>query len=227
MTDFITKHEAIIIFLAVIILWSIGYFYVSRLDITKDKKYELSIRNLAALSVFLVIYNIYVSIKSNNNIERNRLTYNTIQNIQRNWLDPQQDLLAHFPEGYLLYASMTQDADFKIPEHLQYNDLKREQLEVYTSLRIFQAMEDFLSSGKYDETGNYVWTNNFLMWMQSPILQHYWTKLSFNYANDTRVFVERVIVKSNELNAIRKTKGSLSAEDYDKISRDFKVNFRD
>ncbi|MEW5674754.1 hypothetical protein ABGT15_00385 [Flavobacterium enshiense] len=221
------ENEAIIIFVIIFIIYFVGYELIRRLDVSKDKKYELSFRLLASLSFFLVIYNIHVSIRSNNVIEENRMSYNTIENIQRNWLDPQKELLGNYPEGYFLYSSMVQDAEFAVEKPQEYDVFKRKQLEVYYSLRVFQAIEDFLTTGKYDETGMNVWVNNFLMWMQSPILRQYWRKLSFNYSKDTREFIEGIIKKSNGLIALRKEKGKLEASDYDKISAQFVVNLRE
>jgi hypothetical protein len=65
------------------------------------------------------------------------------------------------------------------------------------------------------------------MWMQSPILQHQWSLLNFNYAHDTRALVNRIIEKSNGLIELRKQKGQLVTEDYDAISRNFKVQTRE
>jgi hypothetical protein len=87
-------------------------------------------------------------------------------------------------------------------------------------------MEDFLSTAAYDITGIYVWVNNYLMWLQSPILQANWIVLGFNFSKDTRAFVNRLIEKANDLIALRKQKGSLSIADYDAISDNFEVKYR-
>jgi len=226
MNDTFSGIEVLVISIAFILIYIIGYELIRRLEVSVDKKYELSLRLMASLSFFLVIYNIYVSVRSNSRIEDNRVAYNTVENIQRNWLDPQRELLQNYPEGYFLYSSMTPDADFGTAKPQKYDLAKRTQLEVYYSLRVFQSMEDFLTTGRYDETGQYVWINNFLMWMQSPILRYYWLKLSFNYAKDTRKFVAKIIEKSDELIALRKKKGKLTNEDYDAVSSKFKVNLR-
>jgi hypothetical protein len=226
MIDTFSGVEVLIISVIFILIYFIGYELIRRLDVSVDKKYELSLRLMASLSFFLIIYNIYVSVRSNNKIEANRISYNTIENIQRNWLDPQKELLQNYPEGYFLYSSMVQDADFGNGIPQEYDPIKRKQLEVYYSLRVFQSMEDFLTTGKYDATGKNVWINNFLMWMQSPILRSYWTKLSFNFSPDTREFVERIIKKSDTLITLRKKKGKLESGDYDAVSNVFVVPLR-
>ena len=195
----------LIIFSTVIIA---GIYIVNKFEIAGIKKFQLLLSYLGGLSVLLVTYNIYITIRSSNRVEKNRFSYNTLENIQRNYLGPQKELVDHYPEGYFLYASMNQDTDMSKSEPKKYDLGKREQIEVYGSLRVFQAMEDFLSTAAYDITGIYVWINNFLMWMQSPILRHYWDLLAFNYADDTRELVARVIQKSDELIALRKTKGT-------------------
>ncbi len=211
---------------AVAVVWAIGHFFVQRLDVKTGKKFELTIANLAALSVFLVTYNIYVSVVSNDRIEKNRIAYNTLENIERNWLQPQKELLENYPEGYFLYASMTPDADFGSQAPEIFDSVKRRQLEVYGSIRVFQVMEDFLTFGAWDITGSYVWLNNFLMWMQSPILRLHWKELSFNFSDDSRRFIERIIAQSEELVRRRESSGPLTTQDYDAISKKFEVNLR-
>ena len=125
-----------------------------------------------------------------------------------------------------MYKSITPDANFGEDEPTEYDPLKRIQIEVTTSIRIFQAMEDFLTMGSHDLTGSNVWINNFLMWLQSSILQENWKSLSFNFSLDTRDMVNRLIKESNKLNDLRAKKGNLSNEDYDTISENFKVVFR-
>lgn len=221
-----SQAEVLIISFVLILVYVVGYELIRRLDAPIEKKYELSLRLMASLSFFLVIYNIYVSIRSNERIEENKAAYNTIENIQRNWLNPQSELLQNYPEGYFLYSSMVPDADFGVAMPQKYDAIKRKQLEVYYSLRVFQSMEDFLTTGRYDQTGKEVWVNNFLMWMQSPILRYYWTRLSFNYSPDTREFVSKIIKKSDVLIALRKKNGKLTAGDYDAVSSQFQVNLR-
>ena len=220
------ESEILLVAIFLIILWVIGHLFTKKMDVTGIQKFDLTIRKIAALSVFLVTYNIYLSIRSNERIEKNRISYNTLQNIQRNWLDPQAELLKAYPEGYFLYKSMTPDAEFLTVAPAKFDDAKKEQVEVYASMRIFQAMEDFLTTGSYDITGKNVWINNFLMWMQSPILRKNWRKLRFNYSDDTRLLVERIILKGNELIILRQKKGRLTTEDYDTVSNAFDVKFR-
>ena len=70
------------------------------------------------------------------------------------------------------------------------------------------------------------WINNFLMWLQSPILKKNWRLLSFNYSSDTREMVNRLLLESDKLVELRKQNGKLSNEDYDEISKDFDIEFR-
>ncbi len=228
MLDKVLQYETVIITITITLFWLVGHRFVRKLDVSKDKKFELTIRNIATVSVFLVIYNIFLSVRSNNRIEKNRLSASTLDNIQRNWLSPQKELVQSFPEGFFLYASMIPDVDFGRPDSMpkQYDVAKRKQLETYYSLRIFQAMEDFLTIGSYDITGKYVWINNFLMWMQSPILRQNWNQLSFNYSVDTRGLVSRLITQSDTLIRLRKIKGKLNPADYDALSKPFYVKFR-
>ena len=66
---------------------------------------------------------------------------------------------------------MTQDVDHGNQESKNYDPIKRKQIEIAYSIHIFQAMEDFLTIGAHDLNDTYVYINNFLMWMQPPILQ--------------------------------------------------------
>ena len=58
----------------------------------------------------------------------------------------------------------------------------------YLCILIFQSFEDFLTSNKMDETGNYVWISNYIQWVSSPILEQQWSVLKSNFANTTISF---------------------------------------
>lgn len=204
----------------------VGIVIIYKFEVDEVDRFRLVISYLGGVSVLLVTYNLYVTFKFNEAIERNRTAYNTIENIQNNFLGPQKELVEYYPEGYFLYASMNPDLDLKDKEPAIYDPVKRKQVELYSSLRIFQSMEDFLSTAAFDLTGTAVWVNNFLMWLQSPMLQSYWTVLGFNFSADTRIFVQRLIEKANELVALRKQKGTLSMSDYDVASHNFEVKHR-
>lgn len=207
---------------------TVGFYIIHRFNTTGVKKFELTITYLGGISVLLITYSIYLGIKTDQKIEKNRTAYNTIENIDRNFLRPQRDLLKFYPEGFFLYASMNPDTDLSqlAPHNTLVDPVKRKQVEIFYSIRVFQSIEDFLSTAAYDITGNYVWINNFLMWMQSPILQENWKILGFNLSDDTRNLIGRIIEKSNSLIALRKEKGKLSFEDYDTISKNFIIHYR-
>jgi hypothetical protein len=87
-------------------------------------------------------------------------------------------------------------------------------------------MEDFLTIGSHDITGRVVLTNNFLMWLQLPILKKNWRALSLYYSLDTREMVERLITQSDKLVLKRQSQGKLINPDYDEVSKVFEVTFR-
>ncbi|WAC01435.1 hypothetical protein N7U66_15550 [Lacinutrix neustonica] len=64
------------------------------------------------------------------------------------------------------------------------------------------------------------------MWLQSPILKENWKALSFNYSKDTGEMVDRLILESDKFTQKRIKKGTLTNQDYDDISANFKVIFR-
>jgi hypothetical protein len=213
-----------IIICALIIV--VGMVIIYKFNIDPVDRFRLVISYLGGVSVLLVIYNLFITFQFDKAIEKNRIVYNTVSNIQNNFLKPQKELVDYYPEGYFLYASMNPDIDLKTDEPKNFDPIKRKEIETYASLRIFQSMEDFLSTAAYDITGIYVWVNNYLMWLQSPILQANWIVLGFNFSKDTRAFVNRLIEKANDLIALRKQKGSLSIADYDAISDNFEVKYR-
>lgn len=218
--------DNIIFLVGFIVLTTLGLFFIQRFHTSRLKKFELTIAYLGGISAVLITYNIYINMQSNDRIEENRMAYNTLENITRSWLLPQKELLEFYPEGYSLYASMNQDTDLKDFEPKQFDPAKRKQLEVVYSIKVFQIIEDFQSFAKYDITGAYVWINNFLMWLQSPILQHYWKILSFNFSDDTRALVPRIVEKANYLVELRKKNGTLTNNDYDAISKNFEFKPR-
>ncbi len=219
-------ENEIILLLLSLLAFGGGLVIVERFELPSFKRFSLYVDYLAGISVLLVIYNLYVSSQHNQQIEKNRIAYDTIQNIQNNYLGPQKELIATFPEGYFLYASMNQDSDLQKHLPQSYDEVKRRQIELYSALRIFQSIEDFLSTARFDLSGISAWVNVFLMWMQSPILQEHWHVVKFNFAQDTQEFVDAIIVKANNLAALRKQNGKLTPNDYDAISKSFAVKIR-
>jgi hypothetical protein len=217
-------HESTIFLLTVLAAIAIGYFIIRRFkDLTDTKRFELIISYLSGMSVLLITYSIFITIRFNKDVEQAQVAHTALENIQTNYLQPQKELLLYYPEGYFLYASMYPDTQLNSDEPKEYDTLKRKQVETYCSLKIFQAMEDFLSIDHYNASALYVWINNFLSWMQSPILQEQWKIVNFSYAQDTRELVNAIIKKSNELSELRKQKGSLDSHDYDAISKHFRT----
>ncbi len=223
--SFLNASNLFIIF--VIIAAFFGYYLITRFKVTPLKRFQLIVSYLGSLSVFLVTMNLYLNMRFNQRVEENRSAYNTLGNIQRIYIDPQKELLDKFPEGYFLYASMTPDVDLSALEPEEYNQAKRMQVEVYMALKVFQLIEDFLSTNSYSIrgehvlTGSYVWINNFLMWLQSPILQQLWKYLGFNNRADTRAIITAMIEQANDLVDLRKKKGYLDFSDYDTASKEF------
>ncbi|PIB35278.1 hypothetical protein BFP72_07635 [Reichenbachiella sp. 5M10] len=204
----------------------VGYHLISRLEAEQDRKLELLIGIPTAISVILVAYNLILSTHSNKRIEENRAANTTLENIQRNWLSPQIELSKFYPESHFLYRSMTPESHYVDVWPQSYDPSKRAQIEVVYSFRVFQAMEDYLTIGAHDLTGQYVYINNYLMWMQSDILRRNWSEISFNFSSDTREMIDRLITQSDRLIAKRKRVGKLSADDYDSISKNFEVHYR-
>jgi len=73
-------------------------------------------------------------------------------------------------------------------DYTNTNNTKKWQTINYLSILIFQAWEDFLTSSKIDETGEIVWLNNFLQWLNSRILRDNWSVLKTNFAPTTQEF---------------------------------------
>jgi hypothetical protein len=226
MIEYLIENNLYFILLTVLVILFSGFIYIKKLDTGKDRKLELIIGITAGVSIIMVMYNLILNTHSNARIEKNRTTHNTLENIQRNWLSPQIELSQNYPEGYFLFKSLTPDADHADFEPIPYDPAKRNQIEIVSSIRIFQAMEDFLTLGSSDITGKNIWINNYLMWLQSPILIKNWKALSFNYSKDTREMIDRLIIESNKLVLIRLEMGHLTKNDYDQVSNNFSVTFR-
>ena len=220
---FIINLTFLIGFVALIL---VSIYKIRKLHSTELKKLELLFMSLGGISALLVTYNIYINMQSNDYIEKNHFAYNTLTNIDRNFLNPQKELVQLYPEGFFLYASMNPDTDLQQFAPETFDPIKRKELELYYSIRIFQTIEDFLTTASYDATGLYVWINTFLMWLQSPTLQYYWKIVAFNYADDTRELVNMILPKANALAELRKQKGTLTAQDYDTMSKSIEVHYR-
>ncbi len=200
-----------------------GVIEIIRFHVPAVKRFDLIFTFLAGIATFLISGDLYLTITSDARSEENKIIYNSLDNVQKNFLDPQRELLSYYPEGFFLYASMNPDVDFTHEKPHAFDAVKRKQVELYISMRIFQSIEDFVVTARYNVVDQYVWTNGFLMWLQSPILQSYWPLLSFNYSTNTREFIEKLIKNAQDLNALRKQKGALESADYDAASKKVEI----
>lgn len=218
------KYEPTIFFSLLIIFIALGLFIINRYNIKNIEKFRLAVAYFGAFSVALITYNIFITVRANYQNEQNRLAYNTVENIQKNFLEPQKGLLTEYPEGYPLFASMNPDTDMAAHEPKNIDPIKRKQVEFYYAIRIFQSVEDFISTIKYENTEVACWMNTFLQWMQSPILQDHWTKVDFQYTEKTIQLMRIIINHANTLKELRKTKGVLVADDYNTLSKNIPLD---
>ncbi len=221
-----------IVLIIVALVAAAGFFIIRKFTLPGVEQFKLIISYLSVLSVILITYSIYFNVTSTTQTANHRLAYDTLEITQRQWISPQDEMQKDFPESFFLFKSMYPDKYFRaegvaLGEPQTYDPLKRQILEMYLSNKIYQAMEDFLSTAKYDLTGSYVWLNIFFMWMQSPILQKNWPSISVCYSQDTRELVGDIIKEANKLIALREQRGEpLTDKDYDDASRKFKYTPR-
>lgn len=216
----------LVLFIIFFVVLLTGLIEIIRFHVPAVKRFDLTFTFLAGIATFLISGDLYLTITSNARSEENKIAYNSVDNIQKNFLDPQRELLAYYPEGFFLYASMNPDIDFSHEKPHTFDAARRKQVELYFAIRIFQSIEDFLATAPYNVVDQYVWINSFLMWMQSPILQSYWPIVSFNYSARAREVTEKLIKNAHELSALRKQKGTLEPADYDAVSKKFDIPAR-
>jgi hypothetical protein len=222
--EIFTYENLFLVFFIIILI--IGIHAIKKLHQKPLKQFELAIMYLGGISVLLVSINIYLNIQSQNKIEKNRRAYNTVKNVQRIYLAPQKELVDFFPEGFSLYQSINPSIDFENYVPSTYNPAKKSLVDLYGSIRIFQAMEDFVSTSRLENTEYiYTWLNVFLFWMQSPILRTYWQDMSPSFAAHTRNLVDSMIKGSDKLITLQKKKGTLTRQDYDNISKPLAIQF--
>jgi hypothetical protein len=210
-----------IIFFAVLFA---GVIEIIRFHVPAIKRFDLIFTFLAGIATFLISGDLYLSITSDARSEENKIIYNSLDNVQKNFLEPQRELLSHYPESFFLYASMNPDFDMTSDKPHTFDPVKRKQIELYSAMRIFQSIEDFIVTAHYNIVDQYVWINGFLMWLQSPILQQYWPRLVFNYSPATRELTERLIKHAQDLTVLRKQKGALDSADYDAVSKEINMH---
>ncbi len=200
-----------------------GYFVIQKFALPRVEQFKLLISYLGGISVILVCYSIYFTIRSTNETAVHQLAFDTMKVTQRQWTNPLKELKNYFPDSYYLYASMFPEENFKeVPKGI--NEKKRRVIELYFSNKIYQVLEDFLTTRKLENSGEESWLNIFFMWMQSPILIKNWYPVVQCYNQDTRYLIEDCIEVGKKLIALREDKKApLTAEDYDKFSDAFKV----
>ena len=114
----------------------------------------------------------------------------TFEVIDRSWLAVNEKIKTEYNECPNLINSLYFDWQLKKLGDID-NQIKRKDRWYsvnYISNLIFQSWEDFITASSSDQTGTYVWMNNFLQWTNSEILKESWSVLKGNYSNTTQEF---------------------------------------
>jgi len=113
----------------------------------------------------------------------------TFNIIDRAWLGINEKLIIEYDKCPNFINSLYFDWQIRELGHMDNKQKNNEWYAVnYLSILIFQAWEDFITATSADETGMYVWMNNFLQWSNSKILKNNWRVLKGNFADTTQDF---------------------------------------
>lgn len=176
-----------IIFLISFIIILILLYYVSIIPI--DSVLDRFTNKIPVITGFFIggglLLTYYIFNISVENIRKD-LTYKIID---RGWLNINQKFMENYGKcpnfiESLYFSWQKNNLEFKISSQPvnKYDDWYAVN---YLSILIFQSFEDYLIVQEHDETGDYVWINNYLQWVNSPILENRWSVLKTNFAKTT------------------------------------------
>ena len=111
----------------------------------------------------------------------------TFKIIDRSWINVNKSFADYYKECPNFINSLYFDWQKKVLGKVNNSQEEDSWSSVkYICVLIFQAWEDFITSSKIDETGDYVWMNNFIQWCNSKLLKNNWSVLKMNYAYTTQ-----------------------------------------
>ena len=170
-----------------IILILIFTYYVTKSgDNSIHNTFTLNLGLLAKVfipaGIFLTYLFFYIQFESMNS----KGTFNILD---RAWLQVNEKLTKEYHNCPIFIDSLYFEWQEKILGRTYNKETKSKWYVVnYLSILIFQAWEDFITATTVDETGIYVWMNNFLQWSNSKILKNNWKVLKGNFADTTQDF---------------------------------------
>ena len=217
----------IIIGVIFFIFFLIGAYYVSY----KGSKsfYHKFTSNLALIAQIFIPLCMFLTLQLFN-IQLGVMTRNsTFDVIDRSWLAVNEKLVAEYDKCPNLINSLYFDWQIKKLGNISNQNKKDEWYSAnYISILIFQSWEDFISSSSVDQTGVYVWMNNFLQWSNSKILRENWSVLKGNFATTTQElgdYLFEVSSKNNPRNNLELHNLAKEVADSDRIKAIFKKRF--
>ena len=210
-----------------LICFIIGAYYVSQKG-TKSFYFKLT-SNLALIAKIFIPLCMLLTLQLFN-IQLGVMTRNsTFDVIDRSWLAVNEKIVKEYDKCPNLINSLYFDWQKKILGNINYQNKKDEWYATnYISNLIFQSWEDFISASSADETGVYVWMNNFLQWTTSKILKKNWDILKGNYSTTTQElgdYLFDVSSKNNPKNNLELHNLAIKVAKSDEIKAIFKKRF--
>ena len=210
-----------------LICFIIGAYYVSQKG-TKSFHFKFT-SSLALIAQIFIPLCMFLTLQLFN-IQLGVMTRNsTFDVIDRSWLAVNEKIVKEYDKCPNLINSLYFDWQKKTLGNINYQNKKDEWYAAnYISILIFQSWEDFISASSADETGVYVWMNNFLQWTNSKILKENWDVLKGNFATTTQElgdYLFNISSKNNPKNNLELHNLAIKVAESDEIKAIFKKRF--
>lgn len=189
----------IIIIIGIILL--LGIQFIFRMKIPTETKLSLLFSCLSTLTVFSIVYNVYLTTNFSIHTEMQKESDNTLKQIMDSFIEPQSGLINLYPESYWFYKSINpHKQNLQVEEPSKYDPVKRIAVEDYYCKKIFQIVENIQSSNSFRlDIDDIPWTNVFILWFHSDILKNNWKHEKIMYADKTREYITEIINAVNDI----------------------------
>jgi hypothetical protein len=181
---------------------------------------------ISGFSIVILTSNIFLnSFVANRDIYQKNAK-NTLEIVNRNFSNIYKLFNDTLPYTYDLYVETHPDIKFKKQSITNYQSLDTNIVfakEINMCFFLIQSMEDFLTIGKYDETGPEVWISIFMRWLHSNKLILFWKDMKGTYSKDTQDFVDSMI---SNVEILKNQRNENKKIDYKELIKTVKFQFR-
>jgi hypothetical protein len=173
-------------------------------DQFEKSRFGIFIKILSSLAFILVAMGLILTSQALEESRKLTSVDQTLKLIDRALLQPISSMQKFYPNCPNFVKSLWPQKGIFDASSIDTDHIKDDPVSILNlSMIIFQSFEDHFTGSGFDETGEIVWTGNFLQWTSSDTLQEMWNTLYPNFKSSTSEYAKLLFEYSNKNGKIK------------------------